>query len=74
MVSEKKDGKRPYEPPKIYELEVDLNQAMGMTQCARGNQATGSCARGNNPGGAQLQCRAGRAPGGTCARGGRPSG
>ena len=73
MVSEKKDGKRPYEPPKIYELEVDLNQAMGQTQCARGNRPAGACAIGNNPGGGGNDCVSGRRPVSACARGGRPN-
>ena len=51
MDSEKGHKKRPYEPPKIYELEVDLTQAMGQTQCTMGRGASGACSRGNLPAG-----------------------
>ena len=70
MVSEKGHKKRPYEPPKIYELEVDLTQAMGQTQCTVGRGASGACSRGNLPAGSG--CGAGGSAGVLCGRGQRP--
>jgi hypothetical protein len=48
MDSDKKDKKLPYEPPRIYELEVDMAQAMGQSVCnPNGNRAGGLCNNGN---------------------------
>ena len=49
MSSGKKDKKHLYEPPVIYELQVDLKQAMGQTQCTSGTYASGACSTGTNP-------------------------
>ena len=81
MDSEKENKKRPYEPPRIYELEVDLTQAMGQTQCTAGRGASGACGRGNLPAGsgcnpgssASLLCGRGQRPGATCSAGGNPA-
>ena len=50
MDSVKKDGKLPYEPPKIYELDVDMIQAMGASVCTIGASAAGwrVCSNGGN--------------------------
>jgi hypothetical protein len=74
--------KRPYEPPKIYELEVDLTQAMGQTQCSRGLNAAGACRPGKSaistnckPGlSATVQCNPGNRPGLACRPGNRALG
>jgi hypothetical protein len=80
MDSEKGHKKRPYESPKIYELEVDLTQAMGQTQCTNGEGASGACSSGNLPAGsgcgpgssATVLCGNGQRPGATCNSGGYP--
>lgn len=71
MDSEKRDKKRPYEPPKIYELEVDMTQAMGQSLCRNGSRAGGAC---NNGAHAGTDCRNGNMAGNTCDGGssGRP--
>lgn len=45
-----KDKKRPYEPPRVYEMEVDMTQAMGASLCSNGTQASGACNAGNRAG------------------------
>jgi hypothetical protein len=67
MDSEKKDKKLPYEPPKIYELEVDMSQAMGQTSCDNGNTASATCTRGNT---ATTSCERGNAATTFCNPGG----
>jgi hypothetical protein len=76
-----KGEKRKYEPPSVYELQVDLTQAMGQTVCTTGRQAAGACQRGQTPAGvtcvtgqsASTQCGAGGGPGTTCSAGGTPA-
>ena len=68
MGSGKKAEKYPYEPPVIYELQVDLKQAMGQTQCSLGTYASGACSVGQSP----FSCQVGNAAGSRCADGGRP--
>jgi hypothetical protein len=70
MSTEDKKGKRPYEPPKISALEVDLTQAMGQTQCSRGLSAAGAC----RPGRAAVSttCNTGLAASAQCSAGGWP--
>ena len=58
MDSESKDKKLPYEAPKIYEIEVDMSQAMGQTTCTQGNTASSTCTRGNT---ATMSCERGNA-------------
>ncbi len=70
MDSENRREKLPYEPPKVYELDVDLTQAMGQTQCTAGRGASGACNRGNLPAGSG--CGAGRSAGVLCGNGQRP--
>jgi hypothetical protein len=41
-----KNKKRRYEPPKIYELDVDMTQAMGASVCKSGSQAASTCSNG----------------------------
>jgi hypothetical protein len=80
MDPEKGQKKRPYESPKIYELEVDLTQAMGQTQCTAGRGASGACSRGNLPAGtgcgnggsASVTCGSGQRPGASCSQGANP--
>ncbi len=81
MTPEEKGKKRKYEPPSVYELQVDLTQAMGQTVCAAGRQAAGACQAGQTPAGvtcvtgqsASTQCGAGRSPGTTCNTGSDPA-
>jgi len=81
MDSEEKRPKRPYEPPQIFEMDVDLTQAMGATQCGRGIAASGACSSGRNPAGvncsagpgAAVQCTNGNRPGATCSSGNHPA-
>jgi hypothetical protein len=47
MVTNGKGKKRRYEPPRIYEMEVDMTQAMGASLCTTGNRASGACNTGN---------------------------
>jgi hypothetical protein len=35
-MNEEKKNKKPYEPPRIYDIGVDLHQAMGQTNCPGG--------------------------------------
>ena len=80
MDSDNRGKKRPYEPPKVYELDVELTQAMGQTQCTVGRNAAGSCSAGQNPASANcgpgqsanVQCGAGQTPGTSCGAGGTP--
>ena len=73
--------KRRYEPPKVYDLDVDLTQAMGQTVCSVGNQAAGACNAGGTPAGvtcqvgsaASTQCRDGGTPGTSCGAGNSPA-
>jgi hypothetical protein len=39
--------KKPYDPPKIIDLQVDYTQAVGVTKCNTGPTATGVCSAGN---------------------------
>lgn len=39
--------KKPYEPPKIIDLQVDYTQAVGASRCVVGPTATGVCNVGN---------------------------
>lgn len=66
MNSDKKDGKRPYEPPRIYELEVDMAQAMGKSLCTKGNRVGGPCDHGNRAG---TDCSKGNRAGVECDKG-----
>jgi hypothetical protein len=68
MGSGKKEKKYPYEPPVIYELQVDLKQAMGQTQCTAGQFASGACSGGQAP----FSCRVGSNAGNRCTDGGTP--
>lgn len=71
MEPEHKGKRLPYEPPKIYELDVDLTQAMGQTRCNPGQRAAGACTNG-----AQAQapgCTNGGRPAGRCVGGGNPT-
>jgi hypothetical protein len=78
---DKEKKKKPYEPPLIYEMEVDLTQAMGQTQCGRGTNASGACNPGRNPAGvncsagpgAAVQCTNGNRPGANCSSGNHPA-
>ena len=76
MGSGKKAKKYPYEPPVIYELQVDLKQAMGQTQCTAGQYAAGACSGGQTPfscivgSTAGSLCRDGATPGSWCNSGG----
>lgn len=78
MGSGKKEKKTPYEPPVIYELQVDLKQARGQTQCTAGQYASGACSGGQAPYGtacndgasAQYPCVNGTTAGTTCNSGG----
>jgi hypothetical protein len=67
MGSIKKDRKLTYEPPKIYEIDVDMTQAMGASQCKKGVSATyKACSAGNRP----ASCTNGnRASGSSCKKG-----
>jgi hypothetical protein len=62
MDSIKKDGKLPYEPPKIYELDVDMIQAMGASTCHPGASAAG------------YECKAGSSPASSCTNGSSATG
>lgn len=81
MATEKKGKKIKYEPPRVYELQVDLTQAMGQTVCTAGRSAAGSCQAGSGPAGvtcvtgrsANTQCGAGNTPGTSCSTGQRPA-
>jgi hypothetical protein len=66
MNTSKKDIKRKYEPPEIYEIESDITQAMGQSLCDRGQNAIGQCAIGNTAGGA---CDIGGRAGSQCTHG-----
>ena len=81
MDSIKKDGKLPYEPPKIYELDLDMTQAMGATKCRTGASAAGyecksgssptsSCTNGSSASG--VTCRRGTLNKGSCSTGSKP--
>ncbi len=55
--------RKPYEPPKIIDLQVDYTQAVGASACDQGGQATGLCRNGgqandrcNNGNGAEALC------------------
>ena len=39
--------KKPYEPPKIVDLQVDYTQAVGQSRCVVGPTASGQCSAGN---------------------------
>lgn len=72
MSPDNKDIKRRYEPPKIYEIETDMTQAMGQSLCYQGRFAGGPCDRGA---GAGTQCFNGLSADSTCTNGpriGRP--
>jgi hypothetical protein len=81
MASDKK--KLPYEPPEIYELEVDMAQAMGKSACSNGNKigASGKCNNGNKAGGggcnhgnkAGFSCDQGNKAGYSCTKGNKVS-
>jgi hypothetical protein len=81
MSPKEKEKKPKYEPPSVYELQVDLTQAMGQTVCTAGRQAAGACSQGQTPAGvtcatgqsATTQCGAGRTPGTTCSTGTTPA-
>ena len=81
MTEEEREKKIKYEPPRVYELQVDLTQAMGQTVCTAGRSAAGSCQTGQGPAGvtcstgrsATTQCGAGNTPGTTCSTGGTPA-
>jgi len=66
MASTEKDKKRRYEPPRIYEMEADLTQAMGQSLCSRGNQAVGACGVGGRAAG---DCRDGGRAASSCGAG-----
>jgi hypothetical protein len=81
MDSKDKNKKRPYEPPTIYELDVDMTQAMGQTNCSNGNRAAGLCLTGNRAGNpdctfgnrASVTCGRGNSPGWNCSTGNSPN-
>jgi hypothetical protein len=81
MGPEEKGKKAKYEPPRVYELQVDLTQAMGQTVCGAGRAAAGACQAGTGPagvicapgGGATTQCTVGNNPGTTCGAGTSPA-
>lgn len=66
MVSREGDKKRRYEPPRIYEMETDMSQAMGQSLCGNGNRAAGACNIGNRAAG---ECRSGNRATSSCASG-----
>ena len=41
------EQKKPYEPPKIVDLQVDYTQAVGATRCIAGPTATAQCTTGS---------------------------
>jgi hypothetical protein len=63
-----KNNKQRYEPPKIYEIETDMTQAMGQSLCNPGHFAGGPCDRGAAAG---TQCFHGHTADGTCTHGPR---
>lgn len=75
MDSIKKDRKLPYEPPKIYELEVDMTQAMGYSlgACDNGNHAGSGggekCKNGNWAGSGTRNCNNGNKATSDCYNG-----
>jgi hypothetical protein len=60
--------KKPYEPPKIIDLQVDYIQAVGATRCAAGPTATGQCNTGTN---ATAACSNGGQATASCGTGSR---
>jgi hypothetical protein len=61
------DKKIPYEPPKIYDLEVDMDQATGQSVCTpNGNRAGGMCSNGTRASG---DCNNGNRAGTECDSG-----
>jgi hypothetical protein len=38
--------RKPYEPPKIVDLQVDYTQALGLSRCVLGSAASGQCGVG----------------------------
>jgi hypothetical protein len=58
--------KKPYEPPKIIDLQVDYTQAVGATRCIMGPTATGQCGTGNQ---ATSDCNTGAAATVACSQG-----
>jgi hypothetical protein len=63
-------NKKPYEPPKIIDLQVDYTQAVGQSQCATGQAAAARCTRGNS---ARNMCTMGhKATASTCVHGSAP--
>jgi hypothetical protein len=66
MDSTGNDNKKPrYEPPRIFEMEVDMTQAMGATRCQAGTNATGPCNTGSRAG----TCSTGNTATNTCSGG-----
>lgn len=70
--------KKSYEPPRLVELELDLEQAAGQTACTAGTSASGPCVRGRGPrarwqchsgANAQRHCQRGNLAGGKCQTG-----
>ena len=76
MNSKKMDKKIPYEPPRIYELKVDMTQAMGQTMCnPTGDGASGACfPQGNQPGGTGAFCSTGESANISCGSTGNNAG
>jgi len=58
--------KKPYEAPKIIELQVDYTQAVGVSTCLAGGQATGQCGTGAQ---ATNQCATGSRATTACRQG-----
>jgi SynChlorMet cassette protein ScmA len=58
--------KKPYEAPKIIDLQVDYTQAVGVSKCLTGGQATGQCTTGGQ---ATSQCTTGTQATVACSQG-----
>jgi hypothetical protein len=58
--------RKPYEAPKIIDLQVDYAQAVGQSRCLAGGQATGQCTTGAQ---ATSECTTGAQATATCSGG-----
>jgi len=70
----KTDNQRPpYEPPEIYDLNIDFAQALGATRCSPTGQSTASGICTNGSGTATGRCTNGPSTGGaSCSNGPAP--
>jgi hypothetical protein len=66
-MNEEKKNKKPYEPPRIYDIAMDLHQAMGQSNCNPGSGAN-QCSNGTSPTNAQ-PCPNGNMNANGCANG-----